>query len=277
MRASAGRSASDSRTSPLNARSRSNPFARQPRAGQRDRSDAGLEPQRAGHVLAVDRPAADVGRYRPLQSADRNAPFEHLHVIDRRRARQSHGDIGPDRGVGGVSVCNARTLYTRGRVVDRERHARQLRGVRRATLDRSISASVRSQPSIRTTPIVISIDSVLPAGSNTVCAWRSVASASARRATAVKSHRHRHPRARTIHTRGLYFRLDARPRLDHQPHFPGQRPAGDAVDRRRGVFRQRAHDHANRARAATRPDRGRDAGRRSAPHASSTTSRAPPR
>ena len=37
---------------------------------------------------------------------------------------------------------------------------------------------------------------------------------------------------------------DARARLDHQSHLSRQRAAGHALDRRGGVFRQRAHDHA---------------------------------
>ena len=66
-------------------------------------------------------------------------------------------------------------------------------GARRST---TISTSGLSQPSIRTVPIVTSIDNVLPAGKGIVWVWRSVTSdARATRAA-----------ARTIHTRALYFR-----------------------------------------------------------------------
>ena len=84
---------------------------------------------------------------RAAESRDRNAPFQHLHVIDHRRARHANRDIGAERRVGGVVGLQRADIDTRGRVVDDERHARQLRGVRRATLDDDFG--VRRGPSLR--------------------------------------------------------------------------------------------------------------------------------
>ena len=57
---------------------------------------------------------------------------------------------------------------------------------------------------------------------------------------------------------------DARAGLDHQPHLPGQRAAGDVVDRRGGLLRQRPHDQRDRSGVTERPRRSGHARRRPA-------------
>jgi hypothetical protein len=114
MRASAGRSASDNRTSPLNDRSRNRPFAvnRVP-VSVTDPIPASSRsvPDRS---LAFDRAAPDVGGDAAAEVRDRDPAFEHLHVIDRRRARQAHGHIGAKRRVGSVVGLQCRMMIRAG-------------------------------------------------------------------------------------------------------------------------------------------------------------------
>ncbi len=108
---------------------------RQPRVGEGDRSDSGLEPQRSRNVRAIDRPAPHVGRERAPKRADGELAFNDLHALDHGVARQADDDIGANRGVGRAGGLHDAHLDARRRFVDRDGQARQVLGERRATLD----------------------------------------------------------------------------------------------------------------------------------------------